>query len=611
MSLRRLFSLIGFLLVASTGTLVWHVWETQRTSHRLATRSLEAVGDLRIAMSASELVWRERAPANAMMGSATPPTAAQTEALVEARRRTDRTMTRLRGVIAALPASPLGRDASFRFDQAGKALQSARNLVDRINQLPPSQRAPGEVATALKEMIAVAPLLTPVITLLTEDAQEGGPDLADALTGARLAGDLREHAGQLGTLVVPPLQRREPFTDDEKDAIAQMRGRTQALCALLDQRIRLPDSPAGIVSAYARMQQRYAGDANRLLADVIAAGHRNGQFNIDATEFTGLYIPMMDSIVELRDAMLSSALSSAQARRDRATSTLAFVFTGAAVLVLVLLLAIRLMYTRVLDPLSRTTGALKALALGNVEAALPKPVAKDEIADVVHAVRALRQYSVERIALEAQRDELIARLQQQSRTDFLTGLPNRRAFLAAAERDMAQANRQGFDIAAIVIDIDNFKRVNDNHGHAAGDQILIAVATTIKQLLRGSDLIARFGGEEFAILLSHCNASSGGLFAERVRQSIDGTRIEIAGHRTIRVTASFGVSDLRLAGGDLTQMLQRADKAMYLAKNNGRNRVVVDMATTIEPVGGIMGPASAPSENASVFADMGVGANGR
>ena len=596
MSLRRLFSLIGFLLVVSTGTLVWRVWDTQRTSHLIATRSLEAVAELGIALSASEMVWRERAPANAIMGAALPPTAAQTAALVDARRRTDATMVRLRGVISGLPANPVVRDASFRFDQANQALLSARALVDRLNLIPPARREPGDVAVALKEMIAVAPLLTPVIGLLTLDAQEGGPDLADALTGARLAADLREHAGQLGTLVVAAMQRREPFTDDEKDAIAQMRGRTQALCALLDQRVRVADSPASVVAAYAQMQRRYVGDANLLLDGLIATGHQDGEFRLDAPTFTGLYIPMMNTIVDLRDAMLSSALSSAQARRDEAASTLAVVFSGAAMLVLLLLLAIRLMYVRVLDPLSGTTRVLKALATGHLEAALPKPVAKDEMAEVITAVRALRQYSVDRSALEAQRDELIARLQQQSRTDFLTGLPNRRAFLAAAERDMAQANRQGFDIAAIVIDIDNFKRVNDSHGHAAGDQVLIAVATTIKQLLRGSDLIARFGGEEFAILLSHCNASSGGLFAERVRQCIDGARIEIAGGRTIRVTASFGVSDLRLASGDLTQLLQRADKAMYVAKNNGRNRVVVDAA--VEPGGAVREADRADAQDA-------------
>jgi diguanylate cyclase (GGDEF)-like protein len=225
--------------------------------------------------------------------------------------------------------------------------------------------------------------------------------------------------------------------------------------------------------------------------------------------------------------------------------------------------------------LARTTQALHALARNELEAPLPMPLANDEIAAVIGAVSTLQVQTRQREALEDERDDLIERLRDMSNTDFLTGLPNRRAFLTAAEADLAQAGRHGFGVVAILLDIDKFKQFNDELGHAAGDQALTEVAQTVRRSLRLGDLVARYGGEEFVLLLSHCDRHRGLRFAERLRLAIAAAPIVTPSGVLMHVTASLGVADSERHGLGLEALLSRADAAMYRAKDEGRNRVVL------------------------------------
>jgi len=167
------------------------------------------------------------------------------------------------------------------------------------------------------------------------------------------------------------------------------------------------------------------------------------------------------------------------------------------------------------------------------------------------------------------REEL---LRDESRTDSLTGMANRRYFLDQAHRELARASRYRLPVSCLMLDLDRFKRVNDRFGHAAGDQVLIAVASRLTGLLRQQDFIARLGGEEFAMLLPHTDAEQAAVVAERCRQVVAGIDFIFNGvpHP---VTTSVGVASL--VGEELTtsELLKRADEALYQAKADGRNCV--------------------------------------
>jgi diguanylate cyclase len=162
--------------------------------------------------------------------------------------------------------------------------------------------------------------------------------------------------------------------------------------------------------------------------------------------------------------------------------------------------------------------------------------------------------------------------QELARTDSLTGLANRRAFDEAMNAEFLRFQRFGAPAALLMIDIDRFKRVNDAYGHETGDRALIAVAARLKGIARATDLAARFGGEEFVVLLPGTPAAGAARIAQRIRHAIG--QIEIAQPAVpFGFTVSIGVTAFSAADRDASEVVCRADHAMYRAKALGRNRV--------------------------------------
>ncbi|CAA6603676.1 Response regulator receiver modulated diguanylate cyclase [Rhodospirillaceae bacterium LM-1] len=168
--------------------------------------------------------------------------------------------------------------------------------------------------------------------------------------------------------------------------------------------------------------------------------------------------------------------------------------------------------------------------------------------------------------------DMVERLTDMATKDALTGIHNRRFFFEAGETLFARAKRDQVALTAAMLDIDFFKKVNDTYGHDGGDAILKRVASLLRSLCRQTDVVARFGGEEFAILAVSMDDCALHPFFEKLRASLEAEEIIHAGHR-IPVTASFGVC--HGIGTSLESMLKTADEMLYQAKQNGRNRVEV------------------------------------
>jgi two-component system cell cycle response regulator len=164
-------------------------------------------------------------------------------------------------------------------------------------------------------------------------------------------------------------------------------------------------------------------------------------------------------------------------------------------------------------------------------------------------------------------------------TDALTGLFNRRYMETHLGTLIEQAASRGKPLAALVLDIDYFKSVNDNYGHDAGDDVLRDFALRIKRSIRGIDLACRYGGEEFVVIMPETDMAVAAMVAERLRRRIAAEPFAIdRGSRTIPVTISVGIAALRGRDDNAAAVLKRADQALYRAKRDGRNRVVPDAA---------------------------------
>jgi diguanylate cyclase (GGDEF)-like protein len=167
----------------------------------------------------------------------------------------------------------------------------------------------------------------------------------------------------------------------------------------------------------------------------------------------------------------------------------------------------------------------------------------------------------------------VRRLRELHRTDTLsdalTGVANRRAFEYELNRRLTEWNRQRTPLTLMLIDIDHFKRLNDTHGHQAGDRVLQRVAEIIEEDCRETDLVARYGGEEFAVVMPNTPAAEAMKVAERARCSIEACRFEI-GNASIKTTISVGLAQVN-RGEERTSLVQRADMALYTSKQEGRN----------------------------------------
>jgi diguanylate cyclase (GGDEF)-like protein len=171
--------------------------------------------------------------------------------------------------------------------------------------------------------------------------------------------------------------------------------------------------------------------------------------------------------------------------------------------------------------------------------------------------------------------QLVDSLCDLSSRDALTGLANRRSFENALARETDRVARSGEPALLLMLDIDHFKRINDHHGHVAGDLVIKAVAETLEACVRPMDLVARFGGEEFCVLCRGTDLNGARDLAERLRREIEDRR-QVYGNKIIAVTISVGVAALPDPSMlQPTMLLTAADKALYDAKRAGRNCVVV------------------------------------
>ncbi len=240
--------------------------------------------------------------------------------------------------------------------------------------------------------------------------------------------------------------------------------------------------------------------------------------------------------------------------------------TGIGVAAL-LAIAIGLLFGRRLGlTLGRLTTAIRAMRT-DCEAELYVPVvSRDELGELAAAFNQMNSD-----LCRAHRE-----LRELSLRDPLTGLSNRRHFLEEADKLLALAIRHHHPLAVMIGDLDHFKRVNDEFSHAIGDEVLRRVATILQEATRKSDLVARFGGEEFVVLLAESGREQAAQRCEALRDAIESHAWHEL-HPALRVTMSMGLSD-DVAAGSVEKMIAQADVQLYAAKKGGRNRVVAEPA---------------------------------
>jgi diguanylate cyclase (GGDEF)-like protein len=194
--------------------------------------------------------------------------------------------------------------------------------------------------------------------------------------------------------------------------------------------------------------------------------------------------------------------------------------------------------------------------------------------EFVQADRELLEYLAGQAAVSIENADLHETVQRQAVTDELTGLANVRDFQATLDRELERSRRFQSPLGLVMLDLDDFKKINDTHGHQQGDEVLVAVANVLRTLSRDIDQPVRYGGEELCVVAAQTDAGGATQFAERMREAIERLRIQrIDGRGELRITASFGVAAVPENANDRASLIAAADAALYRAKRAGKNRV--------------------------------------
>jgi len=272
-------------------------------------------------------------------------------------------------------------------------------------------------------------------------------------------------------------------------------------------------------------------------------------------------------------------------------SASAWLFVVDLVVVLVFSILAYWITTAWLRPIETLSDTARRIAQGDLDHEIPEPATDDEIGLLTHTfndmMRRLRRNQTQIEAVNRtlrSRNEILAQL---SITDGLTHLHNHRFFQDHLGREIKRVTRLGEPLAMLLVDIDDFKRLNDQLGHAAGDELLAGMARIMSQSVRDSDLLARYGGEEFVVLTPNTDRVGAYQLAEKLRMNIeDASFILDDSMRPLRVTVSIGVAEFE---GDRKRFFEAADRALYRAKRAGKNCVVTD-----EPI-----PVASPEADGS------------
>lgn len=559
---RRFWVAIAIVLACSLGLGFSLIARHQRDLE--ANRaSLSRLVAFRLVMNAANRISAERGPTNSVLGEKPAPDSTSRRRLGGFRAASDAALAEV-ATIASL---------SGEVARLAQILERARQKVDALAARPFPERSSGEIASTIETMFGVYDASQPLIERAMTELLADDADLVGRALVVRMLSELREYAGRLGSHLVIPIAHGEPMSAERRAAFEQTRGRVLQLWHLVQQRTASNGDPE-VVAAHQHVVSRFFGDGMALLERTLQAG-LTGDFGTTPTAFTNEIVPSFAPLERLRDAFTNATIAQLQNAGEDARRSLVVVWAATALALFAEIALLVASQTLLFRPLLAAQDKVVALARGEVEQPIGCEGMQGEVRSLFQALDALRHKLIERNALDHERAALTDQLKRQAETDGLTGVLNRGALerLAALLTETGAGPKQ---LGLILLDIDRFKSINDRFGHAAGDIVLKEAARRLRAAMRQGDVIARFGGEEFAVLLLDQDSEAPADIAERLRAALQNPHVALDSDRSLEVTASFGTAQVENRAGAWPQLVAAADRALYQAKAAGRNRVAAD-----------------------------------
>jgi diguanylate cyclase (GGDEF)-like protein len=523
------------------------------------TQTLTEIISLRSLVKTANKISKERAPSNKVMSSQPQDLAENRKELLEYRKLVDMQINRTIEVLKhngfEMIAEDLDTDLKTKLAQA-------RTVVDAYADTPKHQRTSVQFDRAILSMFDVWDESRELLKWLMVQSNSKNSKMSNYFTSILILTDMRDQAGRVASNIMAPVTFDEKISDENRARSLQTQHQAIYLWGLIDTIQPEQSKSPEYVRLYLRVKTEFLDKGLPIISQLLDESKNNEAYFISGTELTDQMVGKFTTVMDLQSYILNDSIEVAEDQNRRAK--LQFIFTLCISSLSLLIAIFTMIYAkrRVFGPLINARNMILRLS-GTSDELSNMTKNKEEFFSLFEAIDKLK-------GMLKQRDTMELQLKQIANSDVLTGVANRLAleeYIAALE-----AKPEGLsETCVIAIDIDNFKFVNDQYGHIVGDQVITMIADQLKRNVRVSDLIVRYGGDEFLIVLENIQMDAAKAIAESIRLGVIQENIMIPSlAKEIQVSVSIGIA---IGANSWLALLEKADQSLLKAKAKGKNVV--------------------------------------
>ncbi|OEC87929.1 GGDEF domain-containing protein [Acinetobacter sp. YK3] len=522
-------------------------------------QTLTEIISLRSLVKTANKISKERAPSNKVMSSQPQDLAENRKELLEYRKlvdmQIDRTIEVLKHNGFEMIAEDLDTDLKTKLAQA-------RTVVDAYADTPKHQRTSVQFDRAILSMFDVWDESRELLKWLMVQSNSKNSKMSNYFTSILILTDMRDQAGRVASNIMAPVTFDEKISDENRARSLQTQHQAIYLWGLIDTIQPEQSKSPEYVRLYLRVKTEFLDKGLPIISQLLDESKNNEAYFISGTELTDQMVGKFTTVMDLQNYILNDSIEVAEDQNRRAK--LQFIFTLCISSLSLLIAIFTMIYAkrRVFGPLINARNMILRLS-GTSDELSHMTKNKEEFFSLFEAIDKLK-------GMLKQRDTMELQLKQIANSDVLTGVANRLAleeYIAALE-----AKPEGLSQTCVIaIDIDNFKFVNDQYGHIVGDQVITMIADQLKRNVRASDLIVRYGGDEFLIVLENIQMDAAKAIAENIRLGVIQENIMIPSlAKEIQVSVSVGIA---IGANSWLALLEKADQSLLKAKAKGKNVV--------------------------------------
>ncbi|WDZ51407.1 GGDEF domain-containing protein [Acinetobacter vivianii] len=524
-------------------------------------QTLTEIISLRSLVKTANKISKERAPSNKVMSSQPQDLAENRKELLEYRKlvdmQIDRTIEVLKYNGFEMIAEDLDTDLKTKLAQA-------RTVVDAYADTSKDQRTSIQFDRAILSMFDVWDESRELLKWLMVQSNSKNSKMSNYFTSILILTDMRDQAGRVASNIMAPVTFDEKISDENRARSLQTQHQAIYLWGLIDTIQPEQSKSPEYVRLYLRVKTEFLDKGLPIISQLLDESKNNEAYFISGTELTDQMVGKFTTVMDLQNYILNDSIEVAEDQNRRAK--LQFIFTLCISSLSLLIAIFTMIYAkrRVFGPLINARNMILRLS-GTSDELSHMTKNKEEFFSLFEAIDKLK-------GMLKQRDTMELQLKQIANSDVLTGVANRLAleeYIAALE-----AKPEGLSQTCVIaIDIDNFKFVNDQYGHIVGDQVITMIADQLKRNVRASDLIVRYGGDEFLIVLENIQMDAAKAIAENIRLGVIQENIMIPSlAKEIQVSVSIGIA---IGANSWLALLEKADQSLLKAKAKGKNVVEI------------------------------------